>query len=684
MFLRELVHPVSSLRGAGRSAEAKLTRLGISSVADLLLHVPREYDDRTVPIPFRDAPARGRANAAAVVVAHEWFGFGRRQTLKLRVDDGSAEAVLVCFNRSFLETKFPVGTRVRVVGTFERRYGEIQSSAFELEPETEGWKPEVLPVYPLTEGVAQAGLRKLVRAALEGYGRMVEDEVPPALAERRGLVGKADALRDLHFPAKMADADAARRTLAYEELFYLQLAVRRRAAARSAVRIERKPAPTSGPRLADRLRERLPFALTPDQEAAIEDIRRDLASPRQMARLLQGDVGSGKTLVAFFAVLEAVSSGSQAALLAPTELLARQHADTAARLLEPVGVRLAFLSGKVDEGSRKPLLKALRAGEIDFVVGTHALFSEGVEFKDLSLVVVDEQHRFGVRERTAMSRKGRAPDLLMMSATPIPRTLALTVYGDLDVSTIKTMPAGRIPVTTHLARHGNEGKVYDFVRRELESGGQAYFVYPLVGESEALGLRNAEAMRTRLAEEIYPGMMVGLVHSRIPDDEKRATMAAFTKGELSILVATSVVEVGVDVPNATCMVVEHAERFGLAALHQLRGRVGRGTRRSWCFLVYSEQITEDGKRRLMALKDSNDGFLIAEEDLKIRGPGEIAGIAQSGALRLAIADPASDAELMADAREDAEAIMTSDPGLTLDEHRVIRAVLERAPPFADA
>jgi ATP-dependent DNA helicase RecG len=403
-----------------------------------------------------------------------------------------------------------------------------------------------------------------------------------------------------------------------------------------------------------------------------------------MGRLLQGDVGSGKTLVAFLACLEAIETGGQAALMAPTELLARQHAQTAARLLEPLGVRLAFLSGAIDDAARPPLLAALKAGEVDLVLGTHALFSDEVEYRSLRLAVVDEQHRFGVLQRLALGRKGPLPDLLMMTATPIPRTLALTVFGDLAVSTIRTLPPGRKPIETHLARKGNETKVYDYVRRLLEAGRQAYFVYPLIGASERLELKNAEAMFEELSKVIYPGFKVGLIHSRLKEEEKRATMEAFSRGELSILVATSVVEVGVDVPNAAAMVVEHAERFGLAALHQLRGRVGRGSEQSYCFLVYAEPLTEDGKARLKAMLGTTDGFLLAEEDLRIRGPGELTGTVQSGSLRLTIADPARDLAVLERAREDAFAIVEADPGLLSVENSVVREVLARANPFGEA
>jgi ATP-dependent DNA helicase RecG len=374
--------------------------------------------------------------------------------------------------------------------------------------------------------------------------------------------------------------------------------------------------------------------------------------------------------------------------MAPTELLARQHAQTAARLLEPLGVRLAFLSGNVEDRARRPILAALKSGEVDLVLGTQALFSDDVEYKRLRLAVVDEQHRFGVLQRVALSRKGPVPDLLMMTATPIPRTLALTVFGDLEVSAIRTMPVGRKPIVTHLARSGNEARVYDFVRRLLEAGRQAYFVYPLISESESAQpsraeLKNAEAMAERLEKETYPEFKVGLIHSRLKEEDKRATMEAFSKGELSVLVATSVVEVGVDVPNAAAMVIEHAERFGLAALHQLRGRVGRGSEQSYCFLVYSAEVTEDAKARLKAMLESSDGFKLAEEDLRIRGPGAIAGTEQSGYLRLSIADPLRDAAVLEEARAEAFAMLEADPGLLSPDNATVRQVLDRANPFGD-
>jgi ATP-dependent DNA helicase RecG len=683
MFLRELGQSVQVLKGAGAQVTARLAKLGVFSVADLLLDYPRDYDDRTSFVPFADFAKEPRVRTLAEVVSHDWFGFGRMRTLKITVRDGSSSAVLVCFNRPYLENQLPIGSRVVVTGKFGFRYGDIQSSAFEVEPLGEDGAPAsgILPVYSLTEGLTQGQVRRVMKAAIAEYGAKVEEELPAVLRERKALMAKRDALRAVHFPVGHEELAAARSSLIFEELFYFQLAVARRAMRRREVQVERR-APQG--LLKRRLIERLPFELTSGQVEAAAEIAADMASPRPMARLLQGDVGSGKTLVAFLACLDAIEAGGQAAIMAPTELLARQHAATAARLLEPLGVRLAFLSGNVDDAARKPLLAALKAGEVDLVLGTQALFSDDVEYASLRLSVVDEQHRFGVLQRLALSRKGPVPDLLLMTATPIPRTLALTVFGDLSVSAIRTMPPGRKTVITHLSKAGNEAKVYDFVRRLLAAGRQAYFVYPLIGESERLELKNAVAMEERLRDEIYPEFKVGLIHSRLKEEEKRAAMDSFARGELSALVATSVVEVGVDVPNAAAMVVEHAERFGLAALHQLRGRVGRGSEQSYCFLVYSEEVTEEAKARLKAMLGTSDGFALAEEDLRIRGPGEIAGTAQSGYLRLSIADPIRDALVLEEARAEAFALLEADPGLLDPPNAPIREVLARANPFGES
>jgi ATP-dependent DNA helicase RecG len=441
--------------------------------------------------------------------------------------------------------------------------------------------------------------------------------------------------------------------------------------------------------LQQRLLERLPFKLTEGQHAAVLEINRDMDSAYPMARLLQGDVGSGKTLVSFLAALKAIETeaGGQAAIMAPTELLARQHAENAARLFEPLGVRIAFLTGNIKASGRTQLLKNLASGAVDIAVGTHALFSKNVVYKDLRFVVIDEQHRFGVLQRQAIMTKGELPDLLMMSATPIPRTLALTVFGDMEVSVIRDMPPGRKPVRTHLASQTSEARVYDFIHGQLAAGRQAYFVYPLIESGEhTADIKDAETMASYLSREVFPQYATALIHSKIDEDTKRTIMEDFRRGVTRVLVATSVVEVGVDVPNATCMVIEHAERFGLSALHQLRGRVGRGAEQSYCFLVYSgdgSELSEDGKQRLKVMKESTDGFVIAEEDLRLRGPGQIAGVEQSGYISLSIADPLRDAAVLEKARAAAFAMLESDSALLQAEHRCVAEVLTRAPPFAN-
>lgn len=685
MFVRELTEPLSSLKGAGPAVLSRLSRLGLYCACDMLLFAPRSYEDRSQKRPF-SAFAQGQVNCPATVVAHDWFGFGRTRTLKIWLeDDEGTRAALVCFNRPFMEKQFPRDSRVAVFGSFEYKYNDLQSASFDLNRLADGQDyagAGVLPVYPLTEGLAQGTLRALAARAVAAWSA-VDDEIPAPLRTARNLLTMTEALRAMHHPAREEDAETARRTLAYGELFYLQIMIGRRALERRREPVARSQSFVTQPgRLAKALIERLSFSLTPDQLTALAEIYADMAGPYPMARLLQGDVGSGKTLVAFLAALNVIESGGQVAIMAPTELLARQHADTAAALLEPLGVRLAFLSGNVTDTARKPLLSALGSGSIDLVIGTHALFSQDVRYKDLRFVVVDEQHRFGVLQRLAMGAKGSRPDLLMMSATPIPRSLALTVYGDLSLSTIKTMPAGRKPIVTHLAKQGNEARVYDFVKKRMARGERAYFVYPLVERSDRLELKDAEAMFQRLVEA-FPEHKGGLIHARLPERDKRDAMAAFKKGALSFIVATSVVEVGVDVPEATCMVIEHAERFGLAALHQLRGRVGRGPLQSYCFLVWSENLGDEGKRRVMAMKESTDGFVIAEEDLKLRGPGQITGTAQAGTLRLSFADPAAEPELLAMAREDAQALLAADPELNGPDGSLVRAVLENASPFSE-
>jgi len=679
VFLAQCTRAVTTLRGVGPVQQARLSRLGIRTVADLLRHLPRDYQDRRRRDLLAEAEGRERANVLVEVAGGEWLGPPARRAYKALVADQSARAALVCFGRPFLAKVLQPGRRFWVSGRFERRFGELRCASFELEPfdprEESRIVGRILPLYPLTEGLTQAAVRRLVDQALRESAGALEEELPEPLRRRRGLPGVWDALRRVHQPQDDEDPPAGRRALAYAELLrhQLQLARSRRALA-SAVRNR----PRHGQRLKAALLARLPFRLTGDQERALGELEADLFAAHPSARLLQGEVASGKTLVALLASLAVIEAGEQAALLAPTELLARQHADTAARLLEPLGVRVAFLSGGVQREPRERLLRALGAGEVDLAVGTHALFSPEVRFRRLGLVIVDEQHRFGVLQRQALLAKGAAAALLLMTATPIPRTLAFALFGDLEVSEIRELPRGRLPVVTHLTRQGNEGKVYERVRQELRRGAQAYFVYPLIEEAETQELKNAEGMYRRLRSEVFPEFRLALLHSRLPEEQKQQVMAAFAAGEVDVRVATSGMEVGVDVPNAACIVIEQAERFGLASLHQLRGRVGRGPRQSYAFLVYAEELTAGGAERLKAVLATTDGFALAEQDLKLRGPGELRGARQAGTFRIGVADLARDWEVFEEARADARELLGNDPELERPENRRLRESLRHA------
>ncbi|HCA19962.1 MAG TPA: ATP-dependent DNA helicase RecG [Treponema sp.] len=731
MTLGELGTTVENLSGVGPSTAKLFARMNIFTVADLLSTYPRDYEDRTRRIPLKDFES-AKVHTVCKVTAHDWFGYGRMRTLKIAITDGTASAWLIAFNRPFLEKNLPEGSIISVTGRFEIKYNSLQSSSFEAERlsyegELEDFADGVpnsgiLPVYPLTEGLSQKNFRKTMSSAIQRYGKAIEDELPPEIIKERKLLSKSRAIIQIHSPETLEQAREARRTLIYEELYNFEYkmasrilehrgtlpALEQTAVFEAASKTEAgESLPCAAPffqtpeisaesfekQLSPRQKEflsRLPFPLTDGQMSAIAEMNRDIdrsqeecnfmlnkperleRNPFSMQRLLQGDVGSGKTLVAFFLCLRTIDYGGQCAVMAPTELLARQHAENAAKMLEPLGVKVAFLTGNLKASGRQPLIAALKNGDVHIVIGTHALFSSSVQYKNLQLAVIDEQHRFGVTQRESIIAKGRisegamshSPDVLMMSATPIPQTLALTVFGDLDISTIRTMPRGRKPVKTYLSVMGHETNAYEAVRKELEAGHQAYFVYPRISESTDQGtdaglqfsdqaLKSAEEMFSFLSEKIYPSFKCALIHSKIEEDEQNRILHDFRDNKIQILVATTVVEVGVDVPNATCIVIEHADRFGLAELHQLRGRVGRGDAQSFCFLIYGKNITEDGKQRMKALHESTDGFAIAEEDLRLRGPGQVTGTMQSGYLALGIADLARDKQLLIQARYDA-------------------------------
>ena len=671
MFLRECRTSVSALKGIGTVAASTLAGLGVTQVRHFLEYYPRRYLDRMKTVPFSLFQS-AEVNTKAVVTARDYIFFKGRKVLKVYLRDESANAVLVCFGRNFLENKLVQDTEILVAGRFQYKFGEIQSSAFdfELADENPGRFRKILPVYPLSGKLTQGIIRSAMKSAVDEYARFLENEIPAHLRQKYSLIEKAEALKQIHFPENSGLLDKAVYTLKFEELFFNQLALGRRALSVKT----RGPAPEFKGGLYKKVVSSLPFELTGDQIKAINEIKNDLGGG--MNRLLQGDVGSGKTLIALLCCCFIIENKGQCAFMAPTELLAEQHALNASDLLSPKGINVAYLTGGTNSAGRRQLLKALENGDIDLLVGTHSLFSDDLKYCDLRLIVIDEQQRFGVEQKKRLIEKSPNPDILLMTATPIPRTLALTVFGDLEISTVREMPGGRKPVITHLARQGNEKKVYDFVDRELRAGRQAYFVYPLLAESGNADLKAAETMAEELSKR-YPDFNCGLAHGKLKDEEKSEVMRAFKNKEIQVLVATSVVEVGVDVANATCMVIEHAERFGLSALHQLRGRVGRSGLQSYAFLVYGKVLNEDGKSRLKIMKQSSDGFKIAEEDLKIRGPGELLGIKQSGYIPFKIADMVEDLELLLKCRDLCGEILACDPGLIGPRHSLLREALNK-------
>ncbi len=730
MKLSEIKNSISSLPGVGTKTASAFATLNIFTIADLLQFYPRTYDDRTKKITLRESLNFPKAHTIAKVFGHEWFGYGKMKTLKILINDGTANAQLIAFNRPFLEKSFPIDSIISVTGHFELKYNNLQSSSFEAEKIADNGSLEdfkntlppdskIFPVYHLTEGLSQKTVRKAVSAAISQFAFGIEDDLSEYLISRHKLLHKREAIKIIHSPTNFESFSLARKTIVYEEFFFFQCAIARQSLEHRGklplLTADESALPEQSPTQENSLQDltaefnsslsprqkqylsRLNFEPTADQKKVILQMNSDIdksyesaANTKEsdsqaeqgsrhafaMRTLLQGDVGSGKTLVSFFAALRVIDWGSQVAFMAPTEILARQHAENAATDLQALNVNVAYLTGNINSKGRLQLLQALKDGTVNLVIGTHALFSKNVQYKDLALAIIDEQHRFGVMQRSAIIDKGRngtepklkEPNLLMMSATPIPQTLALTAFGDLDILTIHTMPQGRKPIQTYLTKAGNEKNAYEAVRVELKKGHQAYFVYPAIAsepgtdeetESDNLFHKEKESLKAAqdafnfLQTQVYPEYKCALIHGKIEEEEQNRILEDFKAGKINILVATTVVEVGVNVPNASCMVIEQADRFGLAALHQLRGRVGRDSKQSYCFLIYSKNITENGIARMKAIRQTTDGFKIAEEDLKLRGPGEITGTAQSGELTFALADLFKDQPIMNAARADA-------------------------------
>jgi ATP-dependent DNA helicase RecG len=669
---------VQFLPGVGPKRAQLFERLGLNTLEQLLRHYPRSYLDARRFVTVRELrpgellTVRGTVRRAAALRTR-----GGRTDFVATVADGSGSIACYFFGQPFLARTFRPGAQVVVSGELDPAEPRLLNPLFEvIEGELEDLihAGRLIPVHALTRGVTARGMRHAVRRALDAAAARVPDPVPAAVAEELDLAPLARALEDIHFPADDATLESARRRLGFEELFLLQavLELRRRVLAE-----ESRGLATAGPgHVARRALEALPFRLTADQQRALEEIVADLRRPRPMHRLLAGDVGSGKTVVALLAALHVVEAGHQVAFMAPTEILARQHAGTLAGFAAPAAIEVVALTAGTPAPERRALTARLGGGEALLVVGTHALLEERVELPALGLAIVDEQHRFGVKQRATLARKGVIPDVLVLSATPIPRTLALACYGDLDVSTLRTRPAGRGRLVTRVAGEEKFPQVLEFLARELAGGRQAFVVVPAIEEGGRLEVRAAEAELARLGQHpLLSGRRLALLHGRMKPDLKQEVMERFARGEVEVLVATTVVEVGVDVPNATLMVVENAERFGVSQLHQLRGRVGRGPHRSVCVLVPGPALSTRARERLDAVAGTTDGFALAEADLRLRGPGEPWGTRQSGLPRLRMADPFRDEALMLAAREAARAIVARDPRLAAAEHAALRTAL---------
>lgn len=678
MVDRGLDMPLRFCSGVGPARARDLARLGLRTVRDLLYYFPRRHEDRREFCPVaRLRPGQVQTVRGVVAAVEERRPRPGLSLLRVAVSDRTGTLWGIWFNQPFRKNQFRRGMTVIFSGRVERRFGEWRVENPEFEVDTGGDPIHVgrlVPVYPLKEGIFQRPLRALAREVVEQFSPLVPELLPAPVREQAGVVPAGVAIRHMHFPPDEASLEAARSRLAFEELFLLQLAValqRRQVVERPGI-----SHPPDG-ELLDRFLRRLPFALTAAQQRVYGEIRADMESPRPMNRLLQGDVGSGKTLVAAMAALKAAGAGFQCAFMVPTEILAEQHYQNLAPLLEPLGIRVGLLTGSVTGGERGRLLDAMGAGEPGVYVGTHALIGGEVALPRLSLAITDEQHRFGVRQRAMLQEKGCAADVLVMTATPIPRTLALTVFGDLDLSVIDALPPGRRPVETHWLPSARRREAYAFVRREVARGNQAYVVCPLVEESDKLEAEAATRLAADLEAGELRGLKVGLVHGRLPAREREQVMTRFRAGELQVLVATTVIEVGVDVPAATVMVVEGAERFGLAQLHQLRGRVGRGSQPSYCLLI-GDPASDEARMRLQAMERTTDGFQIAEEDLRLRGPGEFFGLRQHGLPDFKVANPLHDLPLLERARAAAASLVAADPGLRSPEHRLLRqALVER-------
>lgn len=644
-----LHQPLSVLPGVGPKSAEKFAKLDIETLQDLLLYFPFRYEDfqSKQVLDLEDGEKAVISGIVATPANVQYYGF-KRNRLRFSIKQGEVILAVNFFNQPYLADKVEVGANIAVFGKWDKAKASLTGMKLLAHVED-----DLQPVYRVAQGISQTSLIKLIKTAFDqGLDLLIEENLPQVLLERYQLLSRAEAVRAMHFPKDLAEYKQALRRVKFEELFYFQMQLQ-------VLKMETKDV-SNGLVLdwqEEQLQEKksqLPFPLTGAQERALAEILSDLKSPAHMNRLLQGDVGSGKTVVAGLAMYAVHTAGYQSALMVPTEILAEQHFESLSQLFPDL--KLALLTGSMKAAERKETLLAIELGQVDMVIGTHALIQDGVQYHHLGLVIVDEQHRFGVAQRRILREKGDNPDVLMMTATPIPRTLAITAFGDMDVSIIDQMPAGRKPIITRWVKHEQLEVVLDWIKKELVKGAQVYFISPLIEESEALDLKNAIDLEEELQAYFGGDARVSLLHGKMKSDEKEAIMQAFKNKEVDILVSTTVIEVGVNVPNATIMVIMDADRFGLSQLHQLRGRVGRGDKQSYAILVANPK-TESGKKRMKIMTETTDGFVLAEEDLKMRGSGEIFGTRQSGIPEFQVADIVEDYPILEEARKVASQIV---------------------------
>ncbi len=681
-----LTTDVQFIKGVGPRIAQLLARKGVRTIEDVFYFLPRRYEDRRSVQKIIQARVGVKETVVGTVVQAQVRPYQRRRAFEVAVDDGSGTLTAKWFrgNLTYLKNTFKPGLQVILTGEVRifKAGKDMIHPDYEIldEDETDLLHfKRIVPIYSETEGLHQKTLRRIAMRVLTDYTRYVTSPIPEALCEKRNLVHIHDALRNVHFPGTDADVVAyndlrsrSHRRLIYDEFFFFQLGL---ALKRKGHLLDQGIAFRTGGRLLQQFYAALPFSLTGAQTRVIGEIEEDMARQTVMHRLLQGDVGSGKTVVAMAAMVTACENGYQAALMAPTELLAQQHYATIKLWAERLGLKVILLTGSSRTGERNEIREDMASGRADIIIGTHALIQDGVSYGNLGLVVIDEQHRFGVLQRATMRTKGAAPDVLVMTATPIPRTLAMTVYGDLDVSVIDELPPRKKPIKTKVFYESQRPLVYEAIRKELAKKHQIFIVYPLVDESEALDLKDATRMAQHLQQDIFPDNRIGLIHGRLKAQEKDEIMAAFLGKQKDILVSTTVIEVGIDIPQASVMVIEHAERFGLTQLHQLRGRVGRGDIPAYCILLAQHRGSQEARRRLRIMEETNDGFRIAEEDLAIRGPGEFMGVRQSGLPDFRVANIARDGQILNEAKTDAFALVEQDPFLNKPDHTLLREVL---------